>query len=460
MSSSSHSPSAIETGNEVPAFKVMLLGVARPGFDTDLAARYLERTATAIETAGGSLVRPDGLLTEPIECLKWMDENAGFDADALVLQLSTFVDGRFPSDVAANTDLPILLWGIPEPETQGRLRLNSLTGLNSASYVIGRLGRTYEYVYRNPEQGCPSETVAWLRSAAVNRQLKSARIGVVGAHPAGFFASAIDPIDLQSSLGPTVVALDLESLFREAAVIPEEQWKPYLDKDQALVSGLRRLNLDQLRKSTQFEIALRTRIASMKLDAVAVRCWPEFINPYGAAACSTLAHLNDAQVPAACEADVLGAVSMLIQNRFTQTAVFLGDLVHVSEERNSAIFWHCGAGAISLASPRTGAVAGVQPNRNVAYALDNPLMPGRVTIFRVGQTKDGLRMIVATGTARDDGGHFFGTSVEVVFDDSVTRLLPLVIGEGFEFHFSIVWRDIRQELVHLASLTRTPMKLL
>lgn len=148
---------------------------------------------------------------------------------------------------------------------------------------------------------------------------------------------------------------------------------------------------------------------------------------------------------------------MLIEHLITQSTTFLGDLVQIRHERNSAVFWHCGAGAISLASPRTGALAGVQPNRNLAYALNNPLKPGTVTICRVGQTEDGYRMLIAGGSAHDETGHFLGTSVEVVLDTPIENVLPTIIGGGFEFHFSIVWEDIRAELKQLAAILAIPI---
>ena len=166
-------------------------------------------------------------------------------------------------------------------------------------------------------------------------------------------------------------------------------------------------------RSTQFTVALRDALGTPPPDAVAVRCWPEFFNEYKAAACSTLSHLIEDGIPAACEADTLGAVTMLMQQLLTGQHTYLGDLVHVDDQRNTCTFWHCGVGAFSLASPKTGPVAGVQPNRNLGFALNHSLKAGPVTIARLGQGPDGLRLGLLCGEAVDGPNTFTGTSVEV-----------------------------------------------
>jgi L-fucose isomerase-like protein len=435
---------------------ITLIGVGRPGFDIELGTQHYLRAAATLERLGAEVTRPPQLLTDPDEVTEWIRTSADPRTDGVVVLLATFVDGRFVARVAGGLAQPIFLWSLPEPDTHGRLRLNALTGLNSASFVLSRLGRAFAYLNVVPDGEPPRQLLAWLRAATAASRLRSTKIGVVGTHPPGFFASDADGLRLQKVIGPTVVQVNLETLLRQSADVGEPLWKANLKADAARVADLDRLDPEQLRKSSQFTVTLEQTVQTLGLQAVAVRCWPEFFSPYGAVACSTLAHLNDAGVPAACEADVLGAVSMTIEHLLAQSTVFLGDLVQIREDRNSVVFWHCGAGAISLASPRTGAVAGVQPNRNLAYAFNNPLKAGTVTICRLGQTDDGYRMLIARGKARDDSGHFFGTSVEVEVECDAREVLPTVIGKGFEFHFAIVWDDIVPELEQLSALLGIP----
>lgn len=438
------------------AANVVLLGLARQGFDTELAERYHQESLAVLAQIDAKVVHAGKLISEPDEAEEAVKTLAGPQTDVLIVQLATFVDGRFIAQIAGATELPILLWSFPEPEKAGRLRLNSLTGLNSAAYVLGRLERNFKYIYGPPDAESAAEIETWLKAAITARRLRRAKIGVVGGHPPGFFASGVDALTLARTLGPRLVPLDLETLFAEAKAVPESRCRELLEKDRRVVAGLDDLDSGQLTRSIQFTAALSDRIKPLGIDAVAVKCWPEFFNSYQAVACSTIGHLNDAGVPAACETDILGAVSMLIEHYLTQKVVFLGDLVHVDAERNSAIFWHCGAGAASLASPKTGAVAGVQPNRDLAYAFNHRLRAGEVSLMRLGQTNAGYRMFIASGEALDDAEHYRGTSVEVRFPRPVKELLNTIITGGFEFHFSIVWEDIAAELEELCSFLDIP----
>ena len=121
-------------------------------------------------------------------------------------------------------------------------------------------------------------------------------------------------------------------MLRQAAQIPPARYQPLIEADQKIVAGLPRLANDQVVRSTQFTLALRDALGTPPPDAVAVRCWPEFFNEYKAAACSTLSHLIEDGIPAACEADTLGAVTMLMQQLLTGQHTYLGDLVHVDDQ--------------------------------------------------------------------------------------------------------------------------------
>ncbi len=437
--------------------QVILLSVARPGFDTDLALRLYRDSAGLLEKLGYGVLRPDGLLTEPEEAGEAAAGSGGKGADALIVQFSTFTDGRFLTNIVNALDLPLLVWSLPEPEVGGRLRLNSLTGGNLAASILARLGRQFKVVYRLPgDAQARAEIEPWLAAARTAARLKHAVIAEVGDPPPGFYTSTVDALELMRTIGVRLTRIDLQSVLRRAAEVPAERYQPLLDADRERVKGLPQLASDQVVRSTQFTVALRDALGTPLPDAVAVRCWPEFFNEYKAAACSTLSHLTEDGIQAACEADTLGAVTMLMQHLLTGQATYLGDLVHVDERRNSCTFWHCGVGAFSLASPKTGPIAGVQPNRNLGFAFNHSLKAGPVTIARLGQTPQGLRLGLLTGEAVDGPNTFQGTSVEVRTERPVREILDAILTRGFEHHYALVWQDVSRELTELCGVLGIP----
>jgi len=438
--------------------KVVLMGVARPGFDTGLAARVYQESVELLERLGYQLVRSDGLVTDPDEAGRLAAGYRAAGADALILQFSTFTDGRFLTSIAGELDLPLLIWSVPEPEVGGRLRLNSLTGGNLAASLLARLGRRFKFLYRLPSEAeAARELQRWLAAATTARKLREAVIAEVGNPPPGFYTSTVDALALRRKIGTRLTRLDLQAVLEKAAQIPADRYTKLIERDRAAVKGLDQLVPEHVVRSTQFTLALKDALEVSRPAAVAVRCWPEFFNDYKAAACSSLSHLIEEGIQAACEADTLGAITMLAQHHLTGQPTYLGDLVHVDRTRNSFVFWHCGVGAHSLASARTGPIAGVQPNRNLGFAMNNALKSGTVTVARLGQSNEGFRMLLLRGEALDEPNRFWGTSIEVRMEQPVQAVLDRVIYAGFEHHYALVWQDVTGELTELCAILDIPV---
>src|SRR5690606_9419508 len=105
-------------------------------------------------------------------------------------------------------------------------------------------------------------------------------------------------------------------------------------------------------------------------------------------------------------------------------------------------------------NPSTGAIAGVQPNRKMGFALDFGLKPGQVTISRLSKSSDGYRMLIMRGEALDEPKKFNGTTVSVCLDGNAEEMVHTLMMEGFEPHYSIVYADIVDELKELCKLLK------
>lgn len=441
--------------------RVALAAFGRATFDLDQARTMLHRSRAALRALPVDLAAASELLTEPAAARDFARTAAEAGADLLVCQFTTFVDARFIADVAEGTDLPLLLWSLREPGAVGeRLSLNSLTGANLAARQLHGQGRFFRVVLGDPEEeGIGRRVVALGRAAAVRRQLDGFRVLVLGGAPDGFFFSAPAPTSLRAA-GASLVQLDLDRLFAQASALPRQAWASRAADARRSVAGLDRLPAEQVEKFARLQAVVEGELAARGASAVAVRCWPEFFTDFGAAACSFVSALCERGIAASCEADVLGALTMTVLARLAGGSPYLGDLAAVDAERGAVVFWHCGAGAFSLASPRTGPVAGVQPNRRIGFTLEFALKPGRVTIARIGETPAGLRLLVGGGEALDAPQRFLGTAATVRLDggapvdEQVRRLLEA----GWEPHYALVYGDVRQELRDLAAMTGLPVE--
>ena len=254
---------------------------------------------------------------------------------------------------------------------------------------------------------------------------------------------------LQKQLGVEVKKVDLMKAFEESKKLSKHEWEHAIDRAQEQVIGLNRTD-ETVQRFAQFTTYVESVIENEELSGLAIRCWPEFFNELGAAACSTLSQFTEDGIVSSCESDIHGSVSMFILQQLSGgKAPYLGDMVHVNEASNSVVFWHCGAGAYSLAHPEQGARPGVHPNRKLGFTMEFGLKPGQVTIFRVGYTPEGYRLLVMRGDALDTPKRFNGTSVEVKLETEINDTLYGLMEDGFEPHYALVYEDVTEELIEL-----------
>lgn len=434
--------------------RVALAAFGRPTFDLEAARAILGDSKRALGALPLELVAASELLTDPAAVGAFAREVSQRGADLIVCQFTTFVDDRFVASAALPDGPPIALWALREaPPVGARLRLNSLTGANLAGSRLARARHPFRFAFGNPDDPAVGARLAAIaRAAAQARRLNRMAVLVVGDQPDGFsFATP-------GSGRAKVAHLPLATLFSRARAVPEEEYAPLVAAAEAAVRGIDALPRDQVTKFGQALAVVAAEAERVGADAVAVRCWPEFFTEYGAAACSLVSALNDRGVAAACEADVLGAMTMDLLSALTGGPAYLGDLAAIDDCRNAAIFWHCGAGAFGLAAPQSGAVAGRHPNRQLGFTLEFALKPGTVTIARLGETEGGLRLLVGGGESLDAPQRFLGTAATVRLDGNAP-LAPRVgrlIEAGWEPHYALAYGDVRAELEDVAALAGMP----
>lgn len=429
---------------------VIYLPIGRKTFDLDAASVIWSETSSMLKEHCEEVFEPQNIITSIEELEEFLSSVKDKEIDTVLYQSVTFADGEFTTKILDNIKAPFIVWSVREPSVGGRLRLNSLTGGNSTCNVLKNCNHRFSFVFGNPtEQELQKQLKKRLQVNRVIRKLKDLSIGIVGEHPPGFFFSDANEGQLRETFGVNLVKIDLHQAFEDCMKIEESRWIGAIERAEKQVVGLQRSD-ETVKKFAKFYTYLQDYINEQDIKALAIRCWPDFFNELGAAACSTLSQFTECGVVSSCESDIHGSISMyILQELSGGKPPYLGDLVHVNEERNSVVFWHCGAGAYSLASPSTGAVAGVQPNRKMGFALDFGLKAGEVTIFRVSQSQGKYRLLVMKGNALDLHQPFSGTSVEVVLTRDVMTTLVDIMNDGFEPHYALVYDDVSDILVEL-----------
>lgn len=437
--------------------RILYLPVGRLTFDVETAKQYFQESKTLLEEIAEMVISPADLLTDPADLLAFVQANLE-EADIIVFQNITFTDGEFILHVLEQTNKPILCWGVREPSVGGWLRLNSLTGMMSTANVLYNQERKALSVIGNPsEKEVQHEIAQKLGILAVVTRMLSLKIGVIGSYPNGFFFSGSDAKALDEAFGVELKTYDLYETFAEARQIPEALYESEIAYAEKRVVGMHRTD-ENVKKFAQFVSCVKQKIADDNLKSIAMRCWPDFFTELKTAPCGIFSQLTEQGFPTSCETDIHGSLSMYILKELTNgLSTYLGDVVHFKEEENTIVLWHCGFGPYSLANPKTGATAGVHPNRKLGFAMDFGLKPGRVTLFRVGFGPDGYRFIISSGEALDVPNSYNGTSGEIKLDSNVTDFIRLSLKEGFEPHFALVYGDVVEELKQMGEYLKLPI---
>lgn len=283
--------------------------------------------------------------------------------------------------------------------------------------------------------------------------LRHARIGAIGARPAGFQTVRASGKLLQKS-GITVVPVDLSEILGAARKIE--------DTDAELLKKLEEIKCyaavpkeysDKLVLQAKFGVAVERWIEANQIDAVAVQCWDSLEQNYGCAACVTMSMLGEKLLPAACEVDIAGAVSMYALTLAAQGQSALLDWNNnFAEDRNKCVCTHCGNFPKSfvrndLKLGTLGVLGRTLGKVNTFGAVYGKVTKGDFTFFRIStdDTKGAIKAYLGTGEITDDPYGMDGC-IAVTKVNNLQTLMKYICKNGFEHHVAMVRNDVKEIL--------------
>ncbi len=283
--------------------------------------------------------------------------------------------------------------------------------------------------------------------------LRHARIGAIVARPAGFQTVRASEKLLQKS-GITVVPVDLSEILGAARKIE--------DTDAELLKKLEEIKCyaavpkeysDKLVLQAKFGVAVERWIEANQIDAVAVQCWDSLEQNYGCAACVTMSMLGEKLLPAACEVDIAGAVSMYALTLAAQGQSALLDWNNnFAEDRNKCVCTHCGNFPKSfvrndLKLGTLGVLGRTLGKVNTFGAVYGKVTKGDFTFFRIStdDTKGAIKAYLGTGEITDDPYGMDGC-IAVTKVNNLQTLMKYICKNGFEHHVAMVRNDVKEIL--------------
>ena len=291
------------------------------------------------------------------------------------------------------------------------------------------------------------------RFAAVCRVvngLKHARIGQIGTRPLGFNTCRASEKLLQAS-GITVVPADLSEILYAAEAIEDSDTD--LLRQMEKVAGYAEVPesyREKLRLQCKFGVAVNRWVEANQVDAVAIQCWDSLEQNFGCAACVTMSMLSEAGIPAACETDIAGAVSMLALTLASKEPSAIADWNNnFAENRNKCVCTHCGnfpksfIGNDNLRLGPLGVLGRTLGKINTFGAVYAKVSAGDFTFFRIS-TDDRKGMIKAYVGARKmtDDPYVMDGCIVVTEVPELQKLMKYICKNGFEHHVALVRADV------------------
>jgi L-fucose isomerase-like protein len=368
--------------------------------------------------------------------------------------------------VAEKLNVPVLLYATKEPpgrDDPGLTRVSdSYCGNLSMASGLYRRKIPFHYagLFFPDETEFRVEVETFVRAVAVVKGLKGARLGQVGVRPATFETVGYDEAAMISKFGQNVIYANLVDIVDTVKALPDDDARV-----SATIDDIREhydtitVSEAYLISAAKLEIALTDFWSRNKLSGMAMQCWPSIQRELGISVCTTYGRLTEQGMLTACEADILGALSMIVnyQAALGETVPHFVDwTIRHRENPNQLLAWHCGNAPACLA--RDPHETALRSRRDMVgeseVSEDDPqaglsqfqLKPGTVTFCRLAEYDGQWKMLIATGDIVPSEETLAGTWswVQVRDHDSLYRTL---VEEGFIHHASMIHGDQTQALL-------------
>ncbi len=386
--------------------------------------------------------------------------------DGLVICPLDFGDERSAVKVAEKLKLPVLLYATKEPPGANDTGLSRLSdsycgNLSLASGLYRRkIPFRYAGLFFPGEPELQKELEDFARAVSVVKGLKNARIGHIGVRPATFETVGYDEVAMIQKFGQNVIYAELPEITNRAKAFAADDpriLETIADMKRAAptitVGNLYLLNAARL------ENALLDFARQHRISAMGVQCWPVIQGLMGVSVCVIYGRLTERGLPTACEADILGSLSMLTNYRAALGETvphFIDWTIQHRDDPNKLLAWHCGNAPASLAADpskvairtRHDMIGALEPSdsdpQNGLFQFQ--VKPGKVTFCRLAEYDNRWKMLITTGEIVPSDETLAGTWSWVEVSNHA-RLYRTLVEEGFIHHASMIHGDQTAALI-------------
>jgi L-fucose isomerase-like protein len=430
------------------SIRIGVVCLARKTFDHLAASKIYKKIQTelkSIENIEWEIIKD--LITEIEDIQTIAHYLASKEIDGLVCINGTFALGNLILELNKVIEKPILLWGLNElPYDGGKIRLNSICGvnLNASNLYKAGINNYHITIGDNIDKN-------WLDAIRIMKIFKTAHIGIIGSKAKGFFNLDVDELDLYKEIGILIDKYELDEIFNfEIEVELKEKRKTQIES----IFDISKITQKQLDKVAELTAKLNGFIIKNNLDAIAIRCWPEFAANYGISPCAAISLLQSENKILACEGDILGSLSMLAHIAIGAETPFIADFSQVNFEEDYGLLWHCGVAACNLWDGKCIRSLDSYFAGGKGVTADFVMKPGKISLLRLDYALGEYRIFLQEAKGIPMKKELKGTYMKVKFEQNVREVLDKIIYNGIAHHISVVYGDFIKPFEIFAKIKR------
>ncbi len=384
--------------------------------------------------------------------------------DGVIVTLPNFGDERAIADTLrlAGLDVPVLVHATADEPGKMLIdnRRDAFCGKMSACNVMSQYGIKYSLTSQHTQRPeSPSFRADLRRFAAtcrVVRGLRGARVGAIGARPAAFktvryseklleaSGISVEPIDLSEIMGRIARLKDNDAAVKRQL----EQITAYVDTGD--------IPADALVKMAKLGLVMDRWMKEADVTISAVQCWTSMEEFFGVVPCTVMSMLSNANLPSACEVDVMGTISMHALTLASTTPSALLDWNNnYGEDPDKAVCFHCSNLPLDVFEAPVmdyqEIIAGTVGRENTYGTIVGKVKAGAMSFarFSTDERAGVIRGYVGEGSFTKDKLKTFG-GAGVVHIERLQPLLQHICRHGFEHHVAGTFSHVA-DAVHEAT---------
>ncbi len=404
-----------------------------------------------------------GVIASPQQVAGAIQEFQREAVDAVVIVYLTWgEDWTLIEAVQRLGDCPFLLWcyvpfeRLPDPLSMPEmLRASGPVGSLQASGPLKRLGKRFVTAfgsYSNPQT--IQHIARFARAARLAQDLKHAMIGVLPYRCDQMSGTYVDEFRLKHELGPELKYLATHDYRSVCEALPEGQVQAFIQELRSQYPAAPNLTQAGLERGARVSLGLAEFVKQHHLDALAIEdVGEEMHRVLGLRPCLAVPSLFE-QVVVSMEAEVGGAVALLMLQQFSGNPVMYTELFSVDISENCLLLGHAG-----MQDARLSDEIILEPDGEYLESEpDSAWMSfrargGPVTLLSVFCDRQRFKLVVARGQALGGPRRLLGSPHAVVhLETPLDSFISRALHTGMTQHFGLVHGDVCADLKMLAEI--------